>query len=252
MTVFRGDTSKCLAHLFSVSFDRDVREILAEFAGISPDTTQRWKTRVIKPAGESLIRVRHFLELCGYEVTEHENLDPVARELGRALAYGVASTEDIAEALDAPMIHRRHRVHEYLIGRRRMMPERREKAKVYNASLEAKVRAAREAWLKKLPIVRKVRAAKPEDMVAAALPVARGLLALSGADAHGEKKFVIEAAAHLVLGLIPLADYLLSESCSEEDRKKLHELAGADSVLKLTTRLRRLCSETARRQLKDI
>ncbi len=69
---------------------------------------------------------------------------------------------------------------------------------------------------------------------------------------HDDKKFMLEAAAHFVSGLIPIADFLLSDTCSEEDRKKLHELAGADSVLRLTTRLRRLCSETARRQLKDI
>jgi hypothetical protein len=66
------------------------------------------------------------------------------------------------------------------------------------------------------------------------------------------KSLVIADAAHAVCRLIPIADFLLSDACSEEDRKKLHELAGPDSVLKLTTRLRRLCSETARRQLKDI
>lgn len=81
-----------------------------------------------------------------------------------------------------------------------------------------------------------------------ALPAARA----HSASGNSEKSAMLVSTAHAVQALIPLADYLLSDACSEADRTKLHELAGADSVLKLTTRLRRLCSETARRQLKDI
>ena len=70
-----------------------------------------------------------------------------------------------------------------------------------------------------------------------------------GLNGGGDKTFMINAAAHIISGLIPIADFLLSDSCSAADRKKLHERAGADSVLMLTSRLRRLCSETARKQL---
>jgi hypothetical protein len=60
-----------------------------------------------------------------------------------------------------------------------------------------------------------------------------------------EKERVLEATAQLVLALTSLTDLLLSDSYSAKDRSKLHDLAGADSVLKLTDRLRRLSSETA-------
>jgi len=81
-----------------------------------------------------------------------------------------------------------------------------------------------------------------------AQPAAR----VTNGSGNTEKSAMLVSTAHAVQALIPLADYLLSDSCSEEDRKKLHEIAGANSVLRLTTRLRRLCSETARKQLKDI
>ncbi len=94
---------------------------LARFAQVSLDTTQRWISGETDPAGENLLRVRYFLNLCGYEVTELAELKPLIFEIGQSVAVGCTTLDEITSALG---IEKNQHVLRYLRGDVNPSPER--------------------------------------------------------------------------------------------------------------------------------
>ncbi len=243
-TGIRGKTERCLAHLFDNTTE-DVRTSLTTFCGVHEQTTRRWRAKRSDPKGEELLKVRHFLQMRGYRLIEHEELDTAAGALGLAFVFNVATIEEIAAALDFTGDNPRSSTLAYLLGRRGLSEERTLKAHGYAQQL-------REQTLKKQAQFLNGHAptsTPPKEVVAPAhAPGTIMMLAPSGqtVTVEGRKGTLLAATAHSISALIPMADYLLSDECTEEDRQKLHQLVGDDRVFKLTVRLKRLCSETAR------
>jgi hypothetical protein len=248
MAVFRGNTEGCFRHFIEVAKapHLDKREALSKFMGVPIEPTiRRWFKGETSPQGEYLVQVRYFLEILGYEVAELEKLNPIVRKTGRIIAYRLKAIGEVAEMLGYSSKQKSGQMLVVLHGVGGLSTDKLKKAETLVETMH--VTLEQETARRKLALRIGKSEAKQTNLLAA-----RPALSAANGSGLSNKKLMLEAAAHFVSGLIPIADYLLSDSCSEEDRKKLHDLAGADSVLKLTTRLRRLCSETARRQLKDI
>jgi hypothetical protein len=225
MNAFRGTTDECLKHLAQLSQDptSNHRRALEEFIGTSSDSTvPRWFKGNIQPEGEYLIRLRYFFaEKLGYHVTELERLSPVVRKAGKMFALRQKTLDELAHIFEYKTAGKRKHMLAVLRGANGLSPD---KIKRVSAILDGGERAEHLSRELVAPVLKSIDRKQ------------------------GEKTLLIETAARLVVGLTPIALFLLSSDCSEADRKQLHELVGADSVLELTGHLRRLCSETARNQ----
>lgn len=93
----------------------------SEFARVSPSTVRRWETGESEPIGENLLRVKHFFDLCGYEVAELATLKPLIFEIGQAIAVGCTTLDEVAKTLG---VDDYHQILRYLRGEVEPSPER--------------------------------------------------------------------------------------------------------------------------------
>ena len=97
MTTKPRKTKDCLTDFFR-RFSKS--KALIEFAVVRSDTERMWRMHGIMPTGETLLRVRYFLELVGYNV--EELLYPPTAEIvavGRCVALNIVTTKDVLTVL---------------------------------------------------------------------------------------------------------------------------------------------------------
>lgn len=94
-----GTTKECLNDFFR-RFPHS--RALTAFARISPNTEGRWRNHGTMPKGEILLRVRCFLSLCGYEVSELTALSPLLFETGQCIAVGSLNCGEVSKELRMP------------------------------------------------------------------------------------------------------------------------------------------------------
>ncbi len=105
-----GDTGECLAH-FRAKFPTDsTRPLLAEFCHVTTDTVGRWFNGRNLPVGEELIRLRIFLALANYRVSELDDLSKSLRELAQVIALDVMTPDEVRQALGYKNIQDVYRV----------------------------------------------------------------------------------------------------------------------------------------------
>lgn len=90
----KGTTKECLDDFFKRFGKSDQ---LIDFTQVTRDTEGRWRNKGIMPKGQILLRIRHFLHLCGYEVAELQSLSPTLFEMGQGAALGCFTLSDIAK-----------------------------------------------------------------------------------------------------------------------------------------------------------
>ncbi len=97
---FSGTTSECLKHLFE-SHEWDlVRPCLANFSQVDEQTVRHWYKQKNAPVGPSLLKVRVFLDLLGYQVKEFYTLPDVTKDFSRLIVFGHISVEDARKTLN--------------------------------------------------------------------------------------------------------------------------------------------------------
>ena len=100
MTGFSGTTAECLIDLGTRYPGMESRRLLATFCQVVVHpTTREWTSGERVPKGEALLRVRAFLTLAGYLVSEVEELPGVAREFMMLMATDVVKIEDAQREL---------------------------------------------------------------------------------------------------------------------------------------------------------
>ena len=98
--IFAGTTMQCLEHLKDAVQDEgyiEMRRNVAAFADVVEATVDRWLNHIVEPSGESLLRLRFYLEFLGYDVAELHELQESVREAGRIVAFGIVSLADLAK-----------------------------------------------------------------------------------------------------------------------------------------------------------
>jgi hypothetical protein len=100
MTGFSGTTAECLADFGTRYSGMEGRKLLANFCKVVVHpTTREWTSGERVPKGEPLLRVRCFLSLAGYTVSEFEELPDVAQQFMLLLATDVVKVEDAQREL---------------------------------------------------------------------------------------------------------------------------------------------------------
>ncbi len=255
MSPIKGPTMKCLAHLHRVLRNEpdfyDKRKRIAEFVAVGEQAVTSWFTGKHPPVGSALLRARYYLEFLGYQVDELQNLNQAVNATGRLFTFKVLTLEEIAGMVG--YAEGRNGVDATLAVLRGVHTPSREKI----AHLEALVELYKEKLpdaLKRAPRVLDGVAERPSLQQKPAGKQTNAVLSVPPVDASAMstpfdvKDALIESFANSIKAMLPLAEYLISR-CTPEDRDKLRKLADGNGVFRLSTRLNRLCSETARREL---
>lgn len=222
----RGTTQECLTHLGRQVPSSDVErgafyKPIADFTRRSHSTVGRWFKGESAIEGESLLRLRYYLTKLGYQVSELEMLHPTIRELGRVIAEGKIEFE---KAVDLIGIDRDQLYRTVLRG---VMPldDRLERI----AELVKELGGGTSAGRSERVVTREVASRKGDQ-----------------ANAGLSREDTILSLACLIKAATPLAQAIVSDAFSAEDRQRLRDLAGKDGVYRLSTIMNRLCSEAAR------
>ncbi len=245
MAIYKGSTAQCLRHFAQADFEGDKRRALMEFAGVTANSTiRRWLNQGELPAGEQLLRMRHYLEHLGYEVTELRKLTPSVRELGRLIAFNVLPIAQAAARIGVPPAKKGGgQLTTILLGGQGVSSERNSRIAALNAEFSDLLKKQ----VAKVPhlTLRGSNSAGPASVsVHRADPTVQ-------TEQPIDKDSLMKGFAHMVQGLLHQSDFMLSDAFTADDRDKVRQLTGGDGIFLLSNRLNRLCGERARREISN-
>ena len=243
----KGTTEECLVYFLNRKTSEKDRQDFVSFIGISDksDTLYRWSSGKRLPWGENLLRVRTYLTLHGYNVTEVEVLDHVVRDAGFIIAFNLATLDDFMNNINLPGHRAKDQAFGILFGRRGLSHKRREDISAFVALWQEQLDRKMGRAIGSAP--RELRFGSPTPIKHAPVPA----MPPAVPEMPKSKNELIKGLAYLILGMLPLTEYLLSDAFTAEDREKLRQMANGDGVFLLSNRLNRLCGERARRELKS-
>lgn len=243
----KGKTEECLKHFSETrqeQLNKDrcgVRNRICALISIGESAGYRWFSKQILPSGVNLLKLQYFLELVGYSVIERDALPKLQRELANQLALLVMSTKDAAEYMGVTD----DTILRWCTGRVAQLDQR-ESFLADLLGLRAKEHEERkQLWLETIHELHlaSVQASMPMIQTTS-VPKHE-----TNGSVHGQ---MIETLAHLILAAKPLAEQILSDAYTPEEREQLRQktqVVRSNGVFDLSNLLNRLCSERARKEL---
>lgn len=177
------------------------------------------------------------MEAQGYLISEIYSTSELQQNLGRILAFGILTPEEMLEGIGMPKGRPGlNQLFAFIRGHRGMSDERQKRAEELVSLSQNSVREQVNILHKFLPVTPKG-------------PVQKGGLrstsAVLGKNTHGALK---DSFLATVEGLLPLSEALCSEEFTPKEREELRE-RGGEAIRRLTLALNRLSSESALRVL---
>lgn len=263
MAIMKGTTTDCLNHYFSTlppAGTRNVSEFrkpLADFTGAGVRTVERWALQNQPPIGANLIKVRFFLKMMGYEVYELADLAsnyPINYRLAELVGFGLF---DHAKDIYKLEFTDHNSVLRLCHGWTNTSKDREKKINALYSDAQEMLRELKDVWIEKARGSRghQVDESKGESMTVAELnaiaekipsPKVTLMEVEDLPTSSFEKRKFLESIAHLVKGLLPLAELIASNKFTSDDRRLLRELAMGSGVFRLSNALNKLCGEKAR------
>ncbi|MFA6494877.1 MAG: hypothetical protein WC246_00725 [Candidatus Paceibacterota bacterium] len=231
-----GMTSACLKdYLSHLTFGEKGcvkgRAALMNFVGIkNSDTISRWAKGQV-PIGLVLVKLRYFLEQKGYEVVELGALDAHVYQLGKLIAIGKISFDQVVQNLG---LAHESEVLQVLHGRRGLSADRMKKVELMCARHSDQ------------NLGRFVASNNGEQNVPKSEASAYGSL-------ESETLHLLKGVDEIVSLLLPRLEKMVIDENASEQRRLFREHAGRQLVFDLSNRfykatkmLNALCSEKAR------
>ena len=242
--IFKGSTEKCLKH-FSQTYQTNrtgkevhkIRNVVCQLFGVNQQTARVWFNGYQVPIGENLLRIRLFLALNDYEVSERQELSVIVREFADQVALGVLSVNEAVKYLDAT----RDAVMRILTTQRKATGERESKIAELVQFHREEAEQKEKGWATAIQSLDLYKPAEKTLMPAPRMSAS-----------HKDDSMTIDTLAHLIKACLPLAERLLSDEFSADDRRKLRELTAngrSNAVFDLSNALNRLCGERARKEI---
>jgi hypothetical protein len=247
-------TKRCFDHFrLIVRRDREARQKFSDFINRDyKSVTYKWFKGDNFPVGINLLKLRFGLEAYGYEPAELRQLTPDVYKLAKLVAYELYTHDDIASFLgvtDQTVLHNLRGMGQFATDKAEfiqlIVSENEQRLKDYEANLKRPQQIPTAKTLKRPdPPVLPPSMQVPTSTAAPVVEVAPGIPA-----AKLTTDEIIAIFSHMVQTMRPLADFLLSDRCSAEDRDRLRQEAGRVGVFDLKNKLVRLCGERARNTL---
>jgi len=216
------------------------RRPMADFCGVNIRTAERWLIAGNLPIGEPLIRLLFFLELVGYEVFELKRLERTIYRLGEMISYNVLSVQEVVGMLSYEKSSSAYRP---ILKGLSTTHQRSDKINTAWKSHKDEINSRREVWLSRLG-----KTSQTKHTSSATTPS-------SVRKQTGERHISLgrdpelETLGYLVLAALPLAEKIVSDEFTAEDRRNLRKMTGGDNIFRLSNALNALCGETARKQV---
>lgn len=251
MKSFRGTTAQCLTHLANAvagpNFN-EKRAVIADFTGVGEGTVQRWFTDESFPVGEALIRLRFYLEFLGYHVTELQSLNESIRKAARLFAFGIASITEIANLVGYKGNEKSaNNILIYVL--RGMQGVQANKIKQFDSFVELHGSQLEEKR-RTTSNVLNMSAIHPHSPQASEHRATPTKIQSVHHEVSGNQSAVIESLAGMISAILPLAEYVLSDSFTAGQRACVRERAsGGKGVSRLSHLLTQLSGEAARTAL---
>lgn len=243
----KGTSLECFEDLMrrlqsSQSF-HEKRRILAGVLGVEDSTIRRWMNGSVGPVGLSMIGIRYYLDLLGYQVAELVPLSGVMKDAGRLLAFKVVSYEEMARLTN--YTEHPSALLAVLRGTRGISSERevlfREVVDAYRGDLAVTIKA--------IPrLVDLGPVATREQYVEITAEPTNGAHKQTDAQTASVKSVrntKAELFRGLIINLIDSAEYYFQPSVSEKEREKMRDVVGQENIFDLKNMLYRLCSSKA-------
>lgn len=227
---------ECLRHYVSSLPPRasknvtETRRPMKEFCGVDIRTVERWMFNGKLPVGEPLVRLRFFLEIMGYKVAELKRMPEELYKLGEMIAYDAISIE---AAMTAMGFVNMQSIYRLALGKSGTTKDRITTIHEMREACKNAIAAKRAEWNNKLGTNGQQEA-----------PVAEKSHQL--AFGRGSE---LEVTGYLILAMLPLAEKIVSDDFSADDRRNLREMTGGDAVFRLSNVLEALCGEKARERV---
>lgn len=236
-SAIKGNTDECWLHyafeVYGSNMESEKLTII-DYIGIGQTTLSRW-LNLMMPQGQNLLRLRCFLARRGYGVAELEALSDVVRTLSYLIAdKKITITEVIRRTgfpKDGPLL-------QVLLGRENMSNER---LSVCGDLIAEYVTGEKKAS----PSSDSVDIPKTEKNPISVEVDDKKKYSL-GMRVNGRQKWEVENLAAFVRMMLPLAEAVLSDEYTEQDRDRLRTLANGDGVFRLSNALNGLCGPRAR------
>lgn len=238
--LFTGYFSECLGKFFDdISYLQEKSEIvtrMANFVGCSRETIFKWMNGKQSPSGEHLIKTRYYLWCQGYQVIELSKLDSVTFLLGKLIAFKIADMDSVADLLGYSSGYAVMRI---LHGQSDMSSRRYDIAKEIT-TMDSNANEKMESIIVDFCFRDKEMVVDPpKDIHHKPNPETRqvdnSILAIRKSFAKG-----VEA-------IIPLAEILISNALSDEERRDFRHEIPNDGLFILSNLLSGLCSKESRR-----
>ncbi len=223
--------------LFAAKANDSDKHEFCTFVDMLPATYTAWKNAPrIRPVGLGRVRIRHFLEYRGYHIDEIEGLKEPILSLSRILAFGVLTPAQLAVELGVKKERDIFTVLFSIVSPKLFRLNR----------IASIVQKYQDALKEKLPVLSSRETVPAEPAVIKQAPVVPVRSQIDGPLTKETKRALIASFVALAKPLLPIAEFVLSEAFSAEDRKRVREMMDGDGVFKLSTLFRDLCSETTR------
>lgn len=237
--------AKCLERIYSVKNRVQGRRPLAEFTGAPDNSVYRWLAGSSAIEGERYLRTLYFLEAQRYEIVELRMLPNVVWQIGWLIAQNRITLADVLAKTNYSPGH-------FL----RLFRDS-------SGKMQADRKSALEQLVKHFDNVpsRFLDQDVTEDTPSPVLTAneRNEILSRDTMGAPSKKKLPpavkavrrdIEILSHLIQAALPLAEWMNSDQCTEEDRQILRQLTkegwqDGTALFRLSTALNGLCSKKA-------
>jgi hypothetical protein len=224
--IFSGNVRQCLDHYAqtlptSKSQVSKARKPLADACNISLELAYRWLLKGKMPIGSNLIRLRYFFHNLGYNVSEMEGMLPEVFNFGQVICLGHISFEDACQELGYTSVDTLYAV---IKGVER--PSRRKLEKMTSISQTYIGKQAPDVLNRQS----RQQSHQEHDM-------------LLVVDSH---QAIIDALRKQIEALLPLAQVVLSEDFSDDERRQLRRGIPDDGLYRTAQALHGLCSKKSR------
>jgi hypothetical protein len=255
----------CWADFIDVSRgNEDILCRLIEFAQVGREGAMNYYRGERKPAGPYRVRCMHFLALLGYKVQELKNMHDAILLLSRCFGYGIIGKAEMEDEIEVLQWDSLLRIIQgsggtgedncLVIG---------EVMRFHEEALNTRMR-----WWRDDRLSASVKGFFKDETLMSSLPTRDREVGKPGFTPHfksladrsrkpalgtGDDGLsnddVLAMLGYLVRAAMPLAELVISDRFSDEDRSSLHRYAGKGNIFNLKNDLARLCSKQAHRSL---
>jgi len=232
----------------------DRRKVLCEFVAVKPRTVRRWITTnsVSGVGGTNAIKLRVFLELSGFTITELHSLKNSVKTCAEILAFGMIKIEDVCAAVNGSVSPSTiNRTYSILLGRTEAASEQIQLFEMFNLAHSSALKNKRVEWQERVVATSGApveQVSPPETARKSSGEKISQIVSPEPAQLGPESKLMKEIFVSLAPTFLALVAFLVSNACTPEERKRLRAQVGEEKIFRISTATARLCNETSRAQ----